>query len=83
MTTGLVCPHCAKDLRCIVLETRIQDEGVVRKRACGSCGNSFNTLEKVDVNVVMSRKRDDKRLTYKLRDKRVKKNDTSVFNVWK
>lgn len=83
MTSGLICPHCTKDVKPIVLETRAHADGVARKRACGNCGKDFTTLEKVSVELVFRRNRQVKESLYSLREKRTKKNDLAVFTVWK
>lgn len=39
------CPHCAKDSRALVLESRAHDENLYRRRQCGACGRTFVTEE--------------------------------------
>ena len=75
------CPHCGHDNRqAIVLETRKQDDGTLRKRGCGHCGKSFLTMEKPDATLIMRRVRPPK--TSKAPgDVRVTNND--IFTVWK
>jgi len=57
------CPACnSEDLR--VLETRDADEAIKRRRRCESCGNRFNTTERVDAVTLLVVKRDARREEY-------------------
>jgi transcriptional repressor NrdR len=55
------CPRCSAPTR--VLESRPADAGaaVRRRRECSSCGARFTTLERVAVERLYVRKRDDRR----------------------
>lgn len=83
MILSLKCPHCGKSTKSVVLETRDYVDGVARKRACGFCGKSFVTVEKVDVTAVIKRKRENVKGENSLREPRVKKKDFSIVNVWR
>lgn len=39
------CPHCQKDTRALVLESRAHEENLYRRRQCGACGKTFVTEE--------------------------------------
>jgi len=39
------CPHCEKDTKGSVIETRGHASGTYRRRSCGHCGKSFVTHE--------------------------------------
>jgi transcriptional regulator NrdR family protein len=54
------CPHCDTECNALVLETRKQDGGILRKRVCGSCSRPFMSMEKPDLTLHMSRARPDK-----------------------
>jgi transcriptional regulator NrdR family protein len=54
------CPHCHTEAKGVVLETRKQDDSIIRKRACGHCGKGFCTREVPDASIVMKRERPDK-----------------------
>lgn len=54
------CPHCGVECNALVLETRKQDDAIIRKRACGSCGRFFLSKEVPDLTVKMSRPRPDR-----------------------
>ena len=55
------CPRCTAATR--VLESRPADDGgaVRRRRECSSCGTRFTTFERVAVERLYVRKRDDRR----------------------
>ena len=75
------CPHCQNECNALVLETRKQDGDILRKRACGSCGNSFLTAERPDVTLVMRRDRPDKKVD-KPAEWIPSKASWDAFNVW-
>ena len=54
------CPHCNVECNALVLETRKQDDSIIRKRACGPCGKSFYSREVPDASIVLHRQRPDK-----------------------
>ena len=53
-------PHCHTESNGNVLETRKQEDSIIRKRACGKCGKGFFTREVPDASIVMKRERLDK-----------------------
>ena len=55
------CPQCSAPAR--VLESRPADDGaaVRRRRECSACGTRFTTFERVAVDRLYVRKRDDRR----------------------
>ena len=54
------CPHCHTESNGNVLETRKQEDSIIRKRACGKCGKGFCTREVPDASIVIKRERPDK-----------------------
>jgi transcriptional regulator NrdR family protein len=56
----MICPHCDTECNALVLETRKQDGGLVRKRVCGHCGRPFLSMEKADLTLKLQRARPDK-----------------------
>ena len=57
------CPHCGKESKGLVLETRTRDGDLLRRRSCGHCGQTFVTREYVDAELKIPRLQRRKRET--------------------
>ncbi|MCO6407340.1 NrdR family transcriptional regulator [Hoeflea alexandrii] len=52
---GIQCPKC-QSARHFVIDTRPEDERVMRRRKCRACDFRFTTVEIIKADVVMSEK---------------------------
>ena len=78
------CPHCGKECNALILETRKQDGGIVRKRACGMCGRSFLSMERSDPSLKMARARPDKQIAKAAHiEAGPKATSLAAFTAWK
>ena len=76
------CPHCSKECNSLILETRKQDDSVVRKRACGGCGKSFLSEERVNAELKMVRYRPGKDKNRRVPEK-LKVTGRDLFTAWR
>ena len=53
------CPHCAADSR--VVDSRVVEDGIRRRRECLDCASRFTTYERVELASVLVVKRDGRR----------------------
>lgn len=77
------CPHCSIECNAIVLETRKQEDSIVRKRACGHCGKSFHSREVPDASIVMQRARPDKLAKRANIEPGAKLTSLDAFRAWR
>ncbi|MEP6870966.1 MAG: transcriptional regulator NrdR [Anaerolineaceae bacterium] len=60
METPVRCPFCSfRDSK--VTDSRANDDGIRRRRACIACGERFTTVETVQLSTVLVVKKDDRR----------------------
>jgi len=77
------CPHCKKESNGVVLETRKQEDSIVRKRACDKCRQSFYSREVSDISIVMQRARPDKIAARANVEPSAKLTSLEAFKAWK
>ena len=76
------CPHCCVECNSLVLETRKQDDTIVRKRACSACGRAFLSEERASADLKMVRSRPDKLLSKRQKTVPLKTTEKGLFGVW-
>lgn len=42
------CPECSRYIIARIMDTRVDYDGVVRRRICEDCGRTFITKERID-----------------------------------
>ena len=91
------CPHCEKSSKPGVIETRHQDDTIVRKRKCLLCTRFFYTKEVPDAALKLKSQRlpafdkwggktqpyQSHRVDAKTTESTVKVTSTELFNAWK
>ena len=48
LTTKFKCPVCGKYTIAIIKDTRLDDDGIKRRRICEWCGRTWYTKERID-----------------------------------
>lgn len=77
------CPHCQSEKKFGVLDTRLHEEDIARRRECGDCGERFWTREQVDKNLRVSKERSHKEYRRKTPEKQPEAPSNALFKVWK
>ena len=77
------CPHCEVECNALILETRKQDDSIVRKRACGHCGKNFFSREVPDISIRLRRERPDKAAQRSDIEPGVKVTSLAAFRAWR
>jgi len=80
----LKCPHCNTESTALVLETRKQDDSIVRKRGCGACHKYFYSQEAPVLGLTLKRDRIDKRTVRgEIVAKPPRATNLDAFSVWR
>ena len=77
------CPHCGEDNSALVLETRKQDGGIIRKRGCGKCNKYFLTVEKPDLTLQIKNVKWANRVKHAKIEEGVKATNLDAFKAWR
>lgn len=77
------CPHCTQECNALVLETRKQDDAIIRRRACGKCGKAFYSREVPDLTIVLRSTRTNKPGRFARVEPGPKSTNLDAFTVWR
>lgn len=70
------CPHCQKESRAKVMESRQCEGQVWRRRICGACFKTFVSVEVTDPNMRMPNQTQSR---YRVKDPKPKPEETGVI----
>jgi transcriptional regulator NrdR family protein len=77
------CPHCGKDGKALVTETRNGIEATYRRRNCGHCGRAFVTYELAPPGLKMPPAHNNRERTERVaRSKEIRSTGAHLQNIW-